>query len=56
MKEVEWIAENDGWGIVGWSFECPECGALNRFADHWEEILECTDCDKKLKNPGDPDA
>ncbi len=28
-----YIPFNDGYGIVGYSYECPECGKVSQFTD-----------------------
>lgn len=28
-----YIPFNDGWGIVGYGYECPECGHITGFTD-----------------------
>jgi hypothetical protein len=44
----EYIAEDDGWGIVGYSFKCIYCGDFNsnRFVDEEDEKQECNNCHK----------
>jgi predicted RNA-binding Zn-ribbon protein involved in translation (DUF1610 family) len=41
---VTFDAENDGYGIVGWSFTCPHCGYENRFVDEEDSEHECGKC------------
>ena len=56
MTQIQWIAENDGWGIVGYSFVCPNCGAWNRFVHTDDSLITCKYCLEELENPGDPEA
>lgn len=53
--EIEWYGVNDGYGIVGWSFQCPCCQEHNSFPGTDEVIIICEHCYSVLKNPGDPD-
>jgi hypothetical protein len=46
---IEFYAENDGYGIVGWSFDCPYCNYANRFVDESDSDHECGKCHKPLK-------
>jgi hypothetical protein len=45
-KKNEYIAEYDGYGIVGYSFRCIYCNELNRFVDEEESEHVCSNCDK----------
>lgn len=44
------IAENDGYGIVGYSYECPYCGHFNRFVNEDEYEQTCESCDEVSKH------
>ena len=39
----ELLFVNDGWGIIGCHYECPECSHISKFIDE-EELQECTMC------------
>lgn len=43
-KTFEWCSEDDGYGIVGWSFVCPHCSKNNRFVSDDFEEHECEHC------------
>ena len=40
MKGV-YIPFNDGWGIVGYGYECPECEHLTQFTSCEEGCEKC---------------
>jgi len=42
-----WWYENDGYGIVGWSFECKHCKKTNRFAQFPDTEIDCKHCGKE---------
>lgn len=44
------IAENDGYGIVGYSFVCPYCEKFNRFVDEDDYEQVCEECGKTSKH------
>jgi len=47
---AEFYAENDGTGIIGWSFDCPFCGYSNRFVtDEDDPDHECGKCHKAIR-------
>lgn len=37
----EYLPFNDGWGIVGFSYICPECEYVSQFTDCEEGCQEC---------------
>lgn len=39
----KWYYLNDGYGIVGWGFECVNCGTENTFCSIDDEII-CEQC------------
>ena len=40
-----WWFEDDGWGIVGWSFKCSKCNRDNRFVSSPDEDgMTCEHC------------
>lgn len=41
---------NDGYGIIGDCFECPECGHENNFVNEYSE-LQCENCKCKFEGP-----
>lgn len=43
MGEKFWF-ENDGYGIVGWSFKCDHCNKINSFAGCPDSVKECEKC------------
>lgn len=47
LKTFEWTYEDDGWGVVGVSFECPYCSHNNRFVSGYLEPHECEKCHKE---------
>ena len=47
-KYIPW---DDGYGIVGYSYECPECGHETRFTDCEEGCENCCYCEEYV----DPD-
>ena len=36
-----YIPFNDGYGIVGYHYECPECGSVSSFQDCEEGCISC---------------
>jgi len=40
----KWWFEDDGYGIVGWSFKCRNCGKDNRFASSSDSSMACEYC------------
>ena len=45
MKYFEgFVAENDGYGIVGYSFICPYCDHFTRFVDEEDDGQVCESC------------
>lgn len=46
---MEWWYEGDGYGIVGWSFECKHCKRINRFAFSPDTEMNCRYCGKENK-------
>jgi len=55
MKTIKWIGEDDGYGIVGYSFVCPQCKYFNRFHITEDPTVQCENCGLESKNPGDPE-
>lgn len=47
MKTFEWVLEDDGYGVIGVSFVCPECDAPNRFESGEEVPHTCGKCGKE---------
>ena len=37
----EYIPVNDGWGIIGWNYKCPECNHITEFTDCEDGCEEC---------------
>lgn len=54
-KTIEWIAIDDGYGIVGWGWRCPSCDNFEMFCDTDVDEVECAECHEEFDNPGDPD-
>lgn len=52
---VEWIGFVDDYGIIGWGFDCEKCGNYHKFADYWEDEVECDKCGYVHMSPGNPD-
>lgn len=44
LKPLEWVYEDDGYGVVGVSFVCPHCSHYNRFVLGDLEPHECESC------------
>lgn len=44
------IAEDDGYGIVGYSYECPYCEKFNRFVDEDDYEQTCGECGQTSKH------
>lgn len=51
---VTYDAENDDYGIVGWSFTCPYCGYENRFVDEQESEQVCDECELVVQCKAQP--
>ncbi len=52
---IEWIAFNDGYGIVGYGWECPSCGHYEIIGPYYEDVVECEKCHATFDNPDKPD-
>lgn len=48
-RENEYIGINDGYGVVGYGFDCQHCEAWNMFVDEEESEQVCEDCGEKTK-------
>lgn len=42
--EAVLIAEDDGYGIIGYSYSCPNCHRFNRFIDYDLILQVCEKC------------
>lgn len=52
LKRFYLVAENDGFGIVGYSFVCPYCGHQERFVDEDQVARKCDRCHKHSVRDG----
>ena len=52
---IKWAAINDGYGIVGYGWECPSCGHYEMFGVYCEDTVECEKCHKSFSNPDQPE-
>jgi hypothetical protein len=48
-------AEDDGYGIVGYSYTCPYCNRFNRFVDEECHEQQCENCGEVSKHGGKED-
>lgn len=54
-NEISWISIDDGYGIIGAGFECPNCEHMNMFCETDDLTVECEECESEFKNPGGGD-
>lgn len=47
--KAELYGINDGWGIVGYGFECPNCESRSGFINYTESEHACEDCDVDIQ-------
>lgn len=55
LPKIDWIPFDDGWGIVGYGYDCPCCGEHTSFGPYCQDLVQCEKCKEYLHNSTRPE-